>query len=173
MLSLLSRRSLVHYRNFKRLSSSIRAGSHHFTFVFSLDIVQQELQAAFRDPTSPFHIPEGSQGPASPDEQPTPALSASEQGRIYFESRGFDPTSFWEQPIVWGDHDAFQYVTSTSTAFTPTSYPSPPFFIYLSTRHVNNVRYGAHSVLALPPTCRATACPRLTLTPTPLARFLG
>jgi hypothetical protein len=24
--------------------------------------------------------------------------------------RGFDSASFWEQAIVWGDHDAFQYV---------------------------------------------------------------
>ena len=69
----------------------------------------QELQAAFRDPTSPYHIPEGSQGPASPDEQPA-MLSAAEEGRTYFVGRGFDPASFWEQPIVWGDHDAFQYV---------------------------------------------------------------
>jgi hypothetical protein len=71
-------------------------------------ILQQELQAAFRDPTSPYHIPEGSHGPASPDEQPL-VLSAAEEGRVYFEDRGFDPASFWEQPIAWGDHDAFQY----------------------------------------------------------------
>jgi hypothetical protein len=69
---------------------------------------QQDLQAAFRDPTSPYHIPEGSQGPASPDEQPS-ILSAAEEGRVYFEDRGFDSTSLWEQPIAWGDHDAFQY----------------------------------------------------------------
>lgn len=71
----------------------------------------RELQAAFRDPASPYHIPEGSQGPASPDEQPK-VLSALEEGRLYFEDRGFDSASFWEQPIVWGDHDAFQHVNN-------------------------------------------------------------
>ena len=32
---------------------------------------------------------------------------------MYFEGRGFDPSSFWEQPIVWGDHDAFQCVITS------------------------------------------------------------
>ncbi|KAF8273082.1 hypothetical protein EI94DRAFT_1769405 [Lactarius quietus] len=70
------------------------------------------LQAAFRDPTSPFYIEKGSQGPASPDEQPTTALSSAEEARKHFVDRGFDPTSFWEQPISWGDHDAFQHVNN-------------------------------------------------------------
>jgi len=70
------------------------------------------LQAAFRDPTSPFYIEKGSQGPASPDEQPTTALSAAEEARKYLVDRGFDPTSFWEQPISWRDHDAFQHVNN-------------------------------------------------------------
>jgi hypothetical protein len=26
--------------------------------------------------------------------------------------RGFDSASFWEQPVVWGDHDAFQHVNN-------------------------------------------------------------
>ncbi|KAH9969127.1 HotDog domain-containing protein, partial [Russula dissimulans] len=72
---------------------------------------QQELQDAFRNPASPYHIPEGSKGPASPDERPA-TLSAAEEGRAYFEDRGFDSTSFWEQPIAWGDHDAFQHVNN-------------------------------------------------------------
>jgi hypothetical protein len=31
-----------------------------------------------------------------------------EQAREKLRIAGFDPTSFWEQHIVWGDHDAFQ-----------------------------------------------------------------
>lgn len=108
MLSLA--RAVVCHSGFKRNLSSIRASLHHSTFILLLDAPQQELQAAFRDPTSPYHIPEGSQGPTSPDEQPT-SLTEAEEGRTYFEDRGFDPASFWEQPIVWGDHDAFQCVT--------------------------------------------------------------
>ncbi|KAI0305802.1 hypothetical protein B0F90DRAFT_1872719 [Multifurca ochricompacta] len=98
--------------------STLRLGlSPSRTFFYSSKLNRntssiRELQAAFRDPASPFHIPEGSQGPASPDEQPTAVLSAAEQGRRYFEDRGFDSTSFWEQPIVWGDHDAFQHVNN-------------------------------------------------------------
>ncbi|KAH8983161.1 Thioesterase/thiol ester dehydrase-isomerase [Lactarius hatsudake] len=76
------------------------------------------IRAAFRDPTSPFYIEKGSEGPASPDEQPT--TSAAEEARKYLVDHGFDPASFWEQPISWGDHDAFQ--------------------------HVNNVNYRAHFI---------------------------
>ncbi len=95
----------------------------------------QELQAAFRDPTSPYHIPEGSQGPPSPDEHLT-TLSATEEGRTYFEDRGFDAASFWEQPIIWGDHDAFQY--AVILVLLQNVSPS-----HLLIRHVNNVRYRA------------------------------
>lgn len=28
------------------------------------------------------------------------------------KNEGFDPLSFWEQRIVWGDHDAFQHVNN-------------------------------------------------------------
>ena len=97
---------------------------------------EQELQAAFRDPTSPYHIPEGSQGPASPDERPS-ILSAAEEGRVYFENRGFDSASFWEQPIAWGDHDAFQYEIIPIVLLNDS--PS-----HLLPRHVNNVRYRAY-----------------------------
>ena len=68
----------------------------------------QTLQEAFRDPSSPFHIPPGTTGPASPDEIPDAHPTASDQARAYFLEHGFDPASFWEQHIVWGDHDAFQ-----------------------------------------------------------------
>ena len=35
---------------------------------------------------------------------------AAEEARRELMKLGYDPTSFWEQPIVWGDHDSFQCV---------------------------------------------------------------
>ncbi|KAL0953892.1 hypothetical protein HGRIS_005063 [Hohenbuehelia grisea] len=79
------------------------------------------LQAAFRDPSSPFHIPPGTQGPASPDEPSsvenystaaTHSASPQDEGRKLLTSLGYDPASFWEQTIVWGDHDSFQHVNN-------------------------------------------------------------
>ncbi|KAF8159330.1 Thioesterase/thiol ester dehydrase-isomerase [Crassisporium funariophilum] len=82
------------------------------------------LQAAFRDPSSPFHIPPGAQGPESPDSPPShPTLTESalesnvlvdplEEAVEKLRVAGFDPQSFWEQRIVWGDHDAFQHVNN-------------------------------------------------------------
>jgi len=88
-----------------------------------------DLQAAFCDPTSPFHIPPGSQGPESPDDPPVLQTStgssepcqefiadALEQAREKLRVAGFDPKSFWEQRIVWGDHDAFQHVNNVRYA---------------------------------------------------------
>ncbi|KAI8996486.1 Thioesterase/thiol ester dehydrase-isomerase [Trametes punicea] len=69
------------------------------------------LQDRFKDPTSPFHIAPGAQGPDSPD-PPHEEVSPAEEGRTKFIELGFDPDSFWEQPIVWGDHDAFQHVNN-------------------------------------------------------------
>ncbi|KAG5721317.1 hypothetical protein E4T56_gene10008 [Termitomyces sp. T112] len=71
------------------------------------------LQAAFRDPSSPFHIPPGTQGPSSPDppsdtEDVDPLKAAAQK----LTEAGFDPASFWEQRIVWGDQDAFQHVNN-------------------------------------------------------------
>ncbi|KAH9479271.1 hypothetical protein JR316_0007859 [Psilocybe cubensis] len=88
--------------------------------------VSVALQAAFRDPSSPFHIPPGSTGPESPDSPPTQArlttLASSESKSDYpdlltegyekLRRGGFDPESFWEQRIVWGDHDSFQHVNN-------------------------------------------------------------
>ncbi|KAF9485584.1 Thioesterase/thiol ester dehydrase-isomerase [Pholiota conissans] len=85
-----------------------------------------ELQAAFRDPSSPFHIAPGTQGPESPDSPPTHAqfstLAAEEaevsQEELLEEAKqkllaaGMDPQSFWEQRIVWGDQDSFQHVNN-------------------------------------------------------------
>ncbi|KZT00600.1 uncharacterized protein LAESUDRAFT_764507 [Laetiporus sulphureus 93-53] len=76
---------------------------------------QRSLQDAFRDPSSPFHLPPGTQGPASPD-PPAEFLhteaqeTRAEQARTKMLELGYDPSSFWEQRIVWGDHDAFQSV---------------------------------------------------------------
>ncbi|KAJ7582271.1 Thioesterase/thiol ester dehydrase-isomerase [Mycena floridula] len=77
------------------------------------------LQAAFRDPDSPFHIPPGSVGPASPDEVPDFSVSplpepatSLEQARRRMIVAGFHPNSFHEQKIVWGDLDSFQHVNN-------------------------------------------------------------
>ncbi|TFK39682.1 Thioesterase/thiol ester dehydrase-isomerase [Crucibulum laeve] len=81
------------------------------------------LQAAFRDPSSPFHIPPGEKGPESPDAPPSHAtlrtlatmentMDPLEEAQEKLSSAGFDPASFWEQRIVWGDHDSFQHVNN-------------------------------------------------------------
>jgi len=81
----------------------------------------RSLQAAFKDPTSPFYIAPGSQGPSSPDELPVssivanvslPDQSVAELARKKLIDLGCDPTSFWEQQIEWGSHDAFQHVNN-------------------------------------------------------------
>ncbi|KAF8623151.1 hypothetical protein AX17_007540 [Amanita inopinata Kibby_2008] len=79
-----------------------------------------ELQAKFRDPSSPYHIPPGSTGPAAPDEIPHSPLSVThsnvphglEEAHQKLLNEGLDPHSFWEQRIVWGDQDAFQHVNN-------------------------------------------------------------
>ncbi|KDR80876.1 hypothetical protein GALMADRAFT_135966 [Galerina marginata CBS 339.88] len=82
------------------------------------------LQAAFRDPSSPFHIPPDSQGPESPDSpadhanlttlasESLDSLDPLEEAHEKLRRAGFDPQSFWEQRIVWGDHDSFQHVNN-------------------------------------------------------------
>ncbi|KAF8549381.1 hypothetical protein OG21DRAFT_1470074 [Imleria badia] len=90
----------------------------------------KSLQDAFRDPSSPFHIPAGSTGPASPDELPVElhtteqsplTLSAhgnssttdpAAEARAKLTSLGYDAGSLWEQSIVWGHHDAFRHVNN-------------------------------------------------------------
>ncbi|GBE86682.1 hypothetical protein SCP_0905620 [Sparassis crispa] len=112
----LCRKRVAALPNQRRCQSSIRA-----------------LQDAFRDPSSPFHIPPGTKGPASPDppaesellhtvaasNPPTDAeVAAAEgetpaaEGRRRLLELGYDPSSFWEQHVVWGDHDAFQHVNN-------------------------------------------------------------
>ncbi|KZS99723.1 Thioesterase/thiol ester dehydrase-isomerase [Laetiporus sulphureus 93-53] len=82
------------------------------------DVIKKiSLQDAFRDPSSPFHLPPGTQGPASPD-PPAEFLhteaqeTRAEHARTKMLELGYDPSSFWEQRIVWGDHDAFQHVNN-------------------------------------------------------------
>jgi hypothetical protein len=75
----------------------------------------QALQAAFRETTSPFYLAPGTTGPASPDIEESKhsedvRAAAMREGREVLTRRGFDPDSFWEQPVVWGEQDSFQYV---------------------------------------------------------------
>ncbi|KAF8075214.1 Thioesterase/thiol ester dehydrase-isomerase [Lyophyllum atratum] len=72
------------------------------------------LQAAFQDPSSPFHIPPGTQGPASPDlpSEVEDVVDPLEDAQHKLTEAGFDPASFWEQRIVWGDQDPFQHVNN-------------------------------------------------------------
>lgn len=58
---------------------------------------------------------------------------AAREGREKLIAMGYDPASFWEQQVVWGDHDSFQYVT---ISFSSGGRVTRRF------RHVNNVRYG-------------------------------
>ncbi|THH16688.1 hypothetical protein EW146_g3991 [Bondarzewia mesenterica] len=67
---------------------------------------------AFRDPSSPYHIKPGTHGPSHPNEIPGEPVSAADEGRLKLTEQGYDPDSFWDQPIVWGDHDAFQHVNN-------------------------------------------------------------
>ncbi|KDQ61925.1 hypothetical protein JAAARDRAFT_31417 [Jaapia argillacea MUCL 33604] len=96
----------------------------------------RSLQAAFKDPSSPFYLAPGTQGPDSPDAPPsqnqpphsnfsTSSVTASlgadtkaVQGTAEEEAKekllelGYDLESFWEQKIVWGDHDSMQHVNN-------------------------------------------------------------
>ncbi|KAI0075340.1 Thioesterase/thiol ester dehydrase-isomerase [Panus rudis PR-1116 ss-1] len=79
----------------------------------------RSLQESFRDPNSPFHIPAGKQGPAHPGDHGLDDIEFRDLDReIAREARqtlldqGYDPASFWEQPVVWGDHDSFQHVNN-------------------------------------------------------------
>ncbi|OCH96302.1 Thioesterase/thiol ester dehydrase-isomerase [Obba rivulosa] len=154
--SVLCRQSPAGCRGFKT-TARIRAENGR---IYSSSSSIKSLQDAFRDPSSPFHIPPGTHGPASPDppseaelhtsahdvpiglpdellsahDQSLPstdAFSASdvppesplsgeqnewgqspvaETAKAHLLRGGYDPDSFWEQPVVWGDHDAFQHV---------------------------------------------------------------
>ncbi|KAJ3905985.1 Thioesterase/thiol ester dehydrase-isomerase [Lentinula edodes] len=86
------------------------------------------LQAAFRDPSSPFYLAPGTKGPGSPEEYELPPDSTPEssnmqsdtssfqqlveQGRMKLVQAGFHHPTIWEQPIAWGDQDSFQHVNN-------------------------------------------------------------
>ncbi|KAF9256522.1 hypothetical protein L218DRAFT_966307 [Marasmius fiardii PR-910] len=74
----------------------------------------KKLQDAFRDPNSPYHIPPGSQGPASPDEvQEEHSFEEQlENARSKLAKAGFSRQFFWQQPMIWGYHDSFQHVNN-------------------------------------------------------------
>ena len=75
----------------------------------------QDLRGKFKDPLSPFFLAPGEKGPESPDPAPSsPATertshdSAAVEARRELSRMGYDPTAFYEQKVVWGDHDSFQ-----------------------------------------------------------------
>ena len=59
-------------------------------------------------------------GPSSPDVIPEATTlsiqhNASEELEKAYQQmveNGFDPLSFWEQRIAWGDQDSYQYVSA-------------------------------------------------------------
>ncbi|KAG8878040.1 hypothetical protein FRB97_002827 [Tulasnella sp. 331] len=95
----------------------------------SSSVTVESLQALFKQPSSRFYLAPGEKGP-SDAEFPLPtndsglkAAAFEQEGHSQRQkaeqhalSHGFDPLSFWEQRICWGDLDSFQ--------------------------HLNNVRYG-------------------------------
>lgn len=76
------------------------------------------LRDKFKDPSSPFYLAPGEQGPESPDpipssvtEQPGHESAATEAQRELVKI-GYHPTTFYEQRVGWGDLDSFQCVLS-------------------------------------------------------------
>jgi hypothetical protein len=53
-------------------------------------------------------IVKSSDDPASAPSAPHQSAVTIELAQKTLIDLGYDPTSFWEQPIVWGFHDAFQ-----------------------------------------------------------------
>ena len=56
----------------------------------------------------------------------------------------FDPQSFFEQKVVWGDLDSFRYVRLRYPEIGDGDLLSGSY------RHVNNVRYCAHYLSIIP-----------------------
>ncbi|KAI5122505.1 hypothetical protein M0805_001413 [Coniferiporia weirii] len=104
-----------------------------------------KLRASFRDPSSPYYLAPGAQGPSSPGEgfvvpeqvytlpgardlrtdsvQSEAKSSASsvaraetlapdDEAREKLSELGFDPQSFYEHKVVWGDLDSFRHVNN-------------------------------------------------------------
>jgi len=88
----------------------------------------EHLRNSFKDPASPFYLAPGTQGPSSPGElfesdatlrkgvlfERDPHLNpaSAEHARQIAMANGYDPHSFWEQPVVWGDLDSFRHVNN-------------------------------------------------------------
>lgn len=76
----------------------------------------QDLRDKFKDPSSPFYLALGEKGPESPDPVPPPVKEQVNRETVAAEAKrelrrmGYDPTSFYEQRIAWGDLDSFQCV---------------------------------------------------------------
>ncbi|KAG9003900.1 hypothetical protein FRB94_002817 [Tulasnella sp. JGI-2019a] len=83
------------------------------------------LRNKFKDPSSPFYLAPGETGP-SDAEFPFPADDAALKAAAFQKERvshrqkaeqhalshGFDPLSFWEQKICWGDLDSFRHLNN-------------------------------------------------------------
>jgi len=76
----------------------------------------QDLRDKFKDPLSPFYLAPGEKGPESPDPVPSPPVmeqasneSVAAEAKQELGRMGYDPTTFYEQRVVWGDHDSFQW----------------------------------------------------------------
>jgi len=76
----------------------------------------QDLRNKFKDPSSPFYLAPGEKGPESPDPVPPPVTeqvdheSAAADAKQELSRMGYDPATFYEQRVVWGDHDSFRCV---------------------------------------------------------------
>ena len=64
--------------------------------------------------------------------------SAAVEAKRELSRMGYDPTTFYEQRVVWGDHDSFQCVFSLQKVVLCER-------VLNLARHVNNVRYGESS----------------------------
>ncbi|KAL5513109.1 hypothetical protein ACEPAH_3507 [Sanghuangporus vaninii] len=128
-----ARKLRVQFQNLRKAYAfSDAVQSRHLTSSARTSTVEQ-LQAAFRDKSSPFYLEPGTQGPASPGEgfvipEQVYTLHGSrefhadaaavdyersaEQGRKKLTDSGFDPESFYEQRVVWGDQDPFRHVNN-------------------------------------------------------------
>ncbi|GJE99277.1 acyl-CoA thioesterase [Phanerochaete sordida] len=103
----------AHLARFSRTLTSVSRAAPSVRHSSSI----KSLYAQFQDPASPFHIAPGTRGPAHEEDHGFDDVDgvdagAAEEARRELMRLGYDPTSFWEQHIVWGDHDSFQHVNN-------------------------------------------------------------
>ncbi|TFY66335.1 hypothetical protein EVG20_g4763 [Dentipellis fragilis] len=102
---------------------TVPAFTPHFRSLSSIKVrpCHMSCKRPSRDPlVAHTTCPPGAVGPASPDapEDDTFAAEAdalqavAREAKAKLAAKGYDAASFWEQPIVWGDHDAFQHVNN-------------------------------------------------------------